>query len=286
VDFIEAASGAQRPFFLFHNTQAPHWHEDTWPTQEATMAAYDLSEMPVPENWDDDLTGKPPYLANERNVWLGETNGYDNPDNIRLEALHYYGAITEMDAFLGRMFDAVDTLGLRDNTYIVMMSDNGWLLADHGMAGKVVAYEPSLRVPMFVLGPDIAPGTSDALVQNIDIAPTLLDIARISIPDNIHGRSILPLLRGDVDDLREIAILETLVGFGGTHPLLGAFDKQFKVIQTRLPSDMASLEFGELYDLVDDTLEMRNLWDNGDIADEQARLNAAIDAHTQNILGW
>lgn len=286
IDFITDASAGVRPFFLFHNTQAPHWDKQTWPADEETLALYDPDLMPVPGSFDDDLAGKPPYLAETRNVELGDLNGYDSPESIRDEARHYYAAITEVDAILGRLFDAVDGLGLRNNTYIVVMSDNGWLLADHGMVGKVLAYEPSLRVPMFILGPDIPPGTSDALAQNIDVAPTLLDMAGIPIPATMHGKSLLPLLRGQTAVLREIALYETLVGFGNTHPMLGAFDQRYKVIQTRYPDDMALLEFGELYDIVEDPSEMNNLWNDPTVSEAQARLNGAIDAHVDTILGW
>ncbi len=286
IDFITEASAQEGPFFLFHNTQAPHWDNHTWPVLADTLSLYDPDLMPLPGSWDDDLSGKPPYLEGTRNIELGVENGYDDPAAIREETRHYYAAITKLDDILGRLFDAIDGLDLRNNTYIVVMSDNGWLLADHGMAGKVMAYEPSIRVPMFVLGPDIQPGTTDALVQNIDVAPTLLDMAGIPIPETMHGRSLLPLLRGETTEFREIAVYETLVGFGGTHPMLGAFDSRYKVIQTRSPDDMAVLEFAELYDVTMDPFEMTNLWNDPAVTDAQARLNGAIDAHVETILGW
>ena len=68
--------------------------------------------------------------------------------------------------------------------------------------------------------------------------------------------------------------------------MLGAFDKQYKVIETRLPDDMTTLEFGELYDMINDPNEMTNLWNDGAFSVELTRLSAAIDTHAATILGW
>jgi arylsulfatase A-like enzyme len=81
---------------------------------------------------------------------------------------------------------------------VIYSSDNGWYLGDLGMYDKRFMYEPGLRVPLLARGPGITTGiTPDAFVANIDLAPTFLDIAGLSIPDSMQGRSLLPLLSGE-----------------------------------------------------------------------------------------
>src|SRR5690606_19281874 len=149
-DFLREAASTGKPFFLFHCTQLPHMNADLqWKAKPETLEKYKASDMPVAENRLDDLTLKPPYLRAVRNRTQAAKYGYPAEEAIQHHTKEYYAVITEMDAALGTVFEAVDELGLRGNTYIIFLSDNGWMLGDHGFTSKVLPYQPSTQVPFF-----------------------------------------------------------------------------------------------------------------------------------------
>ena len=90
-------------------------------------------------------------------------------------------------------------MGIRDDTLVIYMGDNGFLFGEHGLIDKLVAYEPSMRVPMLVQCPAlIRPGTVlDQMVANIDVGPTIMEAMGLETPPHMDGRSFLPLLRGE-----------------------------------------------------------------------------------------
>ena len=190
----------------------------------------------------------------------------------------------QLDGFLGRLFDAVERLKLDRNTYIVFASDNGWLLGEHRLTSKILAYDPSTRVPMAIAGPGLRPRTEAAIVLNLDIAPTLLDLAGLSIPKSMQGRSLAPLLKGGRENWRQSFVYEGLGSYGGTKPVLAAITSRWKLIHHW--DDVASVTekapaFVELYDLGADPDETRNLVDakSPDVVGIREKLAARIERH-------
>lgn len=233
VAFLKEAVKSDAPFVLFHATQLPHMdHRHTWPSPESVRARYDDDQMPLPETWRGDLTGKPPYLAEVRNRTQADKYGYQSPDAIRRHVGDYYGAVTSMDANLKPLVDAMDELDLWRNTWCILMGDNGWLLGEHRLTSKVLPYAPSIRVPLLVVGPGLKPRKEDGIALNIDIAPTLLGLAGVPIPERMHGRSLLPLLKSRTASWRDHFIYECIGGYGGTRPLLAACSAGRKLIYT------------------------------------------------------
>jgi arylsulfatase A-like enzyme len=117
---------------------------------------------------------------------------------LQRAARKYYRSLAAVDDNVGRLLDEIDELGLRDDTVVVYLSDNGTHRYAQSMTGKRSAYEESMRVETLVRDPRSAHGarTVDALVLNIDLAPTLLDLAGLEIPASMQGRSWRPLLEG------------------------------------------------------------------------------------------
>jgi iduronate 2-sulfatase len=112
---------------------------------------------------------------------------------------HAYLACTSyVDAQLGLMIDALEALGVRDNTVIVVWGDHGWHLGDMGIWGKATNYEIAARVPLIVWTPDMPTGNrgvgTDALVELVDLYPTLCELAKVEQPPHLEGRSFVPLL--------------------------------------------------------------------------------------------
>jgi len=119
------------------------------------------------------------------------------PEESALDLIHgYYACISYVDAQLGRVLAEVDRLGLRDNTVVVLWSDHGWKLGDYGMWCKHTNYEIDTRVPLIIRAPGMTEiGTkTDALVDLVDIYPTLCELSGISSPPHLDGLSFAPLL--------------------------------------------------------------------------------------------
>ena len=100
-----------------------------------------------------------------------------------------------MDAMLGRLLAAIDRLNLSDNTWTIFMSENGWLLGGHRLTSMVLAYTNSVRVPWFIAGPGVKPRVEDRLAQNLDLAPTLLELAGVTAPTSARSLRTVRLRR-------------------------------------------------------------------------------------------
>ncbi len=135
--------------------------------------------------------------------WIHLTNAqytHLNVDPLDVLIRRYSEAIVSMDRQIGRVLDALDERGLAENTFVIYASDNGYQWGEKGLVDKRWPYETSIRIPFLVRWPGskVLPGSrDDHIVANIDVAPTLLSLAGIAVPNAMQGRSLLPLLAGD-----------------------------------------------------------------------------------------
>ncbi|MBC8155906.1 MAG: sulfatase-like hydrolase/transferase [Bacteroidetes bacterium] len=259
--FLERMSRREEPFLLFYNTQLPHMNERLdWDVQPATLSRYDAVSITSPPNWADDLSTKPPYLKSSRSRTQALNYGYARRDSVERHIRRYYSAITEMDAALGKALRRVRDLGLAENTYIIYLGDNGWLLGEHGLTSKVLAYEESMRIPMLMSGPGIQAGSRNAsLALNVDVMPTILSLAGAAVPRPVQGISLVPQLRGQKTSQRTSQFYEALTPELGSWPILALRTERYKYIQTFALANPANLVYEELYDLRQDPGELRNL---------------------------
>ena len=285
IDFINDAAKKDEPFFLFHNTQLPHMNgELIWDARQETKDRFNVAAMPVPESHLDDLSNKPEYLRSVRNLSQAKVYGYPDKKAIQEHTRDYYAVITEMDEYLGLLFKTIEDLGLKEKTYVFFMSDNGWMLGEHGFTSKVLPYRPSTKVPLFVMGPNLEPTDLDHLVLNIDMAPTLLDMAGISLPDNLHGRSIWPLMNGDQVDWRKAFVYEGLGTYGGALPNLSVINQDFRYIETFENSRLEKVVFREFYDQKTDPLELINLIGSEKVMSKVSEAQKLISEHKKTVL--
>jgi len=120
-------------------------------------------------------------------------------DELGLTLKHaYLASVSYVDAQIGKMINALEEAGVRDNTIIILWGDHGWHLGEMGIWGKATNYEISTRVPMMIWTPDMPKGSkgkkSEGLVELVDMYPTLCELAGIELPSHLEGQSFVPLL--------------------------------------------------------------------------------------------
>ena len=281
IRFIQNATKDKQPFVLWMNTQVPHMdHRHTWPAQEKFLAGYSVESMQLPQTWNDNLSGKPKYLKNGRNRTQALKYGYDMPEKIRSHMRDYYASVQQMDAAVGRVFDELERLQIRDKTWIIFMGDNGWMLGEHGMTSKVLPYEESMRVPLAIAGPDTRQSVSDKLVLNIDVTATMYELAGLAVPDQLHGSSLLPIIQGKANGWRSSFLYEAPTPQLGSKPLWGVRDDRWKYVETKIGTDTV---FRELYDLQSDSLEVNNVADRPENSATVRRMARQLVQHRKAI---
>lgn len=170
----------------------------------------------------------------------------------------YLRVITSVDRNVGRVLDYLEAEGLMDNTLIVYTSDQGFYMGEHGWFDKRFMYEESFRTPLLMRLPGGVKGDVAALVQNIDYAPTFLELAGVSVPNDIHGCSLLPLLKGEEWSSNRKALYYHYYEFPdehAVHPHYGVRTERYKLIRF-----YEGIDEWELYDLQNDSLELNNIY--------------------------
>lgn len=259
--------GNRAPWLFSVNCFDPHHPFDA---PEAYLKRYMpiLESIPLPNYEAGELDGKTEYQRIDHGGAYGRKAGYPYPEmsdrEHRLARASYWAMCDLIDVQVGRLLRALDETGQRDNTLVLFHSDHGELLGDHGIYLKgPFFYEPSIRVPLIASWPGrIAPRRSDALVELVDLPQTLLDAAGLPHHPGMQGRSLWPLLRGDVpgDTHRDDVYCEYYNALDchsdPTAQLTMVRDRRHKLVVDH------SGGAGELYDLDADPRERRNLWND------------------------
>ncbi len=190
MDFLNSRD-QDKPFFLYLSHKAVHAtfeparrHENQY-----ADAAIKLGEAPPAD------ADVPMWVRNQRNSWHGDEFPYHSDLPLAEFKREYHRTLSAVDDSLGRLLAWLAQEGLENDTVVVLMGDNGFLFGEHGLIDKRNAYEESMRVPLLVQAPGrYARGqVVDALVANIDIAPTLLALAGAPLPEHYDGRSFAHL---------------------------------------------------------------------------------------------
>ncbi len=196
IEYLEQVD-RNKQFFLWIDSFDPH---EPWNPPSVYM------NFPCP--YDPDYKGKEDFLP-----FLGDCDGvYDERTLVHIRAL-YAELVTVCDTHLGKLMDAMRRLGLEENTLIMMVSDHGEPLGygehGHGIMRKVRPwpYEELVHTPMLLRAPGIKAGQRiPAFVQSVDVAPTICDWLGIGVHPDMHGKSLLPLCRGEATKIRDFAI--------------------------------------------------------------------------------
>lgn len=203
LQFIDERAQDELPFFLFISVYAPHGPSTAAPRHQALFN--DLTYPQNPSFREEDLSDKPELIRA-----LTETgDDFDEGDANSLFRARTR-SLQAADELVEDIILALEKNGQLENTYIIFTSDNGFHLGEHRIpSGKGTPYEEDIRVPFFIRGPGIEPGTTiSQLSANIDIAPTIADIVSVQVPDFVDGRSFLPFLLGRDASWRQALLIE------------------------------------------------------------------------------
>ncbi len=245
----------EKPFCLFLFFKAPH---RSWERAPRHADLFKDDAVPKPRAWDEfdkGYPGKPRAFADADNK-IGNA-----PDVMSLEKMvkDINATVTAVDENVGKVFEALEATGRLNDTAMLFTSDNGFFHGEWRLYDKRLMHEPSIRVPLLIRYPDgIKSGlVKDQMALNVDIAPTVLDMARIPVPKWMHGRSLLPILSGKRTAWRKDWLYE-YYEYPDSHkvkPHRGIRTDRWKLIHYY----EAPEEF-ELYDLRKDPGELNNLY--------------------------
>lgn len=254
-----------QPFFAYLSHKAVHAEFEP---AERHEGMYEDAHIPMPQSMKDierNYEGKPDWVREQRYSWHGVDYMYhnrdDHPQTLEDLIVRYSESLMGVDESIARVLDYLEEEGLAEETLVLYMGDNGFMLGEHGLIDKRQAYEESMRVPLLAWAPGfIEPGTViEENVMNIDMTPTFLDIAGGSMPEDhvVDGESFLPLLAGEtVDDWRSTFVYQYFWedAFPQTPTVYAIRGDRYKYMYYHGLWDR-----NEFYDLETDPREMHNL---------------------------
>lgn len=221
IQFLKARPKNQ-PFMLSVCFNLPHGAGTSSMKQKPSDDAiykslYRDQELPLPTNYVAKADITTPKLPLEIHHVSDRQTGYDyvdTPDETRERYTRQLQAMTGIDRMVGQLRRTLKEQGLDKDTVIIFTSDHGLFMGQYGLGGKAFCYETTTHVPMIIYDPQSKRAHRgrevDALVQSIDVAPTMLDMAGIAIPDSYQGKSLVPLLKKQQESVRSYLFTENL----------------------------------------------------------------------------
>ncbi|MEC7906470.1 MAG: sulfatase, partial [Verrucomicrobiota bacterium] len=228
------------PFYLAAGFVRPHY---PMVAPQRYFDKYPIGDIELPYVPEDDHDDIPPMGF--PNVVSTKDPIGKYPDNQKRMWAGYYATVTYMDEQVGRIVDELEAQGLRDETVIVFISDHGYHLGEHHFWQKSNLHEEALRVPLIISAPGFRGGRSAAMVELMDIFPTVAELTGLSIPDSVQGESLVPILNDPNQRVREAAL--SIDGSG------------YALRTERWAYIRYNDETEELYDMMSDPSQITNL---------------------------
>lgn len=264
----------EKPFLLILGQKAPHGG----PIEPEPKYEHALDATPVekPANYDAWRDGKPAWLAESWPTWHGAGGPLYNYRDYDKFVRAYYGTLLSVDDSVGRIYAALKATSQLDRTVIIFTSDNGFALGEHGRVDKRTMYEESIRVPLLVRYPPLIPRATviNEMVLNLDLAPSVLDLCDANSLKHIDGRSWKPLLAGKTRGWRGswLYFYNYESEFPYTPNVRGVRTDAWKYVRYPQGDGSPDRHKAELYDLIADPLETRNLISEPSAADQLQKL--------------
>jgi arylsulfatase A-like enzyme len=249
-----------KPFCMFLWFYAPH---APFYRPKDMVNDFNGVTIPKPDTFDEDVKGYPgkPRAVADADDKIGYSEVFsDDPRSLEELVKDHYAGVQDNDRNVGAVWQELERQHLAEDTAILLSSDHGFFLGEHHLYDKRLMYEPSIRVPMMLRYPgQVKAGiSSDKMVLNLDMAPTLLEIAGVPVPSDMQGKSMLPL----AEEKPNVAWRKDWLyeyyeypGFENVRPCRGVRTERYKLIHFFLEPQ----EF-ELYDLQSDPEEKNNLY--------------------------
>ncbi len=300
LNWLKNTRDKSKPFMAMVHYKAPHRH---WEPAPRIAKVFRKKTFPEPDSLFDNYEGRG-TAAHKQDMsiditmkmridvkaHLPERKAYldkhkpEGKDLIRWKyqayMQDYLGCIAGVDENVGRLLAYIKESGLDKNTVVMYSADQGFYLGEHGWFDKRFMYEESFRTPFIAKWPGkIKPGSENTdLVQNIDFAETFLDIAGIPIPDDMQGRSLVPLLKGETPEDWRTSLYYHYYEYPGYHSVRkheGVAEKRYKLIRY-YGKDVPNGEEWEFFDLKTDPSEMKSQYDNPEYAATVTRLKTEL----------
>ncbi|MBC7236632.1 MAG: sulfatase-like hydrolase/transferase [Chloroflexi bacterium] len=278
-DWERRPYAAEQPFYLHIGLLSPH---DLYDPPRRFLDLYADEDIPMPHVSEEERAGIPDELWEEqrrdedRHGVTVVHASRATPERMRRMRKHYYALVTLIDEVLGRIIAALKGKGLYDEAIIIYTSDHGDHLWDHGLHYKGEMYDTITHVPLIIHAPDaFCPGRQvDDLVSHVDVAQYILEKAGVP-GDDLAGISLAPVVEGEAAFPRRYAFAEE--GATGLRPApdLNAMIRS----RTHKLIYFTGNRTGQLFDLLADPGETRNLWHNPEYRDLRAEL-------TGELLDW
>ncbi|MCK6521997.1 sulfatase-like hydrolase/transferase [Myxococcota bacterium] len=258
----------KRPFFLFSSFLQPHY---PWTIPTRWYHHFDPAELPLPRSDSRALQSQPYALQRfERQGW-----GALTPDDHRVLLARYAGALGWLDENVGKLLDALDEEGLREDTLVVYHADHGDMASDKGLWLKSLLYDGAARIPLIARWPGVLPAgaVNDALVNQVDLLPTLAGLIGAPLREGASGQDLSATFRGErpgpdhtfcVEGARPDGVAPDALMVRGPRHKLNVYRGRFG----------GEAPFVELYDLQDDPFEENNRHADPALADVRAALGA------------
>ncbi|MBC9798029.1 sulfatase [Sinomicrobium sp. FJxs] len=199
-----------KPFFMAVGFKNPHL---PFVAPKKYWDLYDPDKIEIPKREDPEGVSKYAFVR-----WSGELKKYYGidsykkegylPDDLSRNLIHgYYASVSMIDAQVGRLMDALDELGLRENTIVVLWGDHGWKLGEYGMWAKHSNTELDTRSPLIISDPGFPGGKSSrSLVELVDLYPTLCELSGIELPGHLQGESLMPVIKDPAYTVKKVAM--------------------------------------------------------------------------------
>lgn len=263
-----------KPFFLYLSHKAVH--APMTPARRH-RGMYKNQKYPLPSTYYQTVTddykklGWPEWVKQQRYSWHGVDYPYHTHQDMEELVQTYCETLMGVDESIGAVLKYLEQEGLDKNTLVIYMGDNGFSFGEHGLIDKRHFYEESVKVPFLAYCPELFSGrqTIEQMVQNIDVAPTLLTAAGLQVPARMPGKSFLPLLIQKDTPWRDKIFYEYFweFDFPMTPTVFGIRNDKFKYIRY-----YGIWDTNELYDLENDPYETHNLINQPEYAETARKM--------------
>jgi iduronate 2-sulfatase len=249
-----------KPFFLAVGFVRPHV---PFVAPKKYFDLYEPKKMVLPPKIPGDQDDIPLNSANRRTTANYKMNLLQQKKLVA----GYYASVTYMDAMVGKVLEALEKSGQRDDTIVIFTSDHGYHLGEHDMWSKVSVHRESAQVPLIICVPGKNPAVCHSFAELLDLYPTVSQLCGLKVPDNIQGKDISPLLDDPAVKVRDVVLCS---GKG-------------RLLRTEKWAFLDYGKDGELYDMEKDPRQYDNLIDDPAYAETLADLRAKLKAKLSEI---